>query len=230
MPQIISILLIIASTFLLPSISQAIIRLDSSFSVTDTDYINYGNTFATVGRVTGGLAGSGTLIASNWVLTAGHLGTNTNNVNFSGVNYSVAETIRHPGYDGSTLSNDIMLVRLNSNIAGISPSSYVSQNNNSYMGNQIDFVGYGQSGTGDSTSRTSQGTKRGGTNVADATNGTSHFVFDFDNNTPVNNTIFTVGIVPSSQVPTSLEGQVASGDSGGPALYKGTIVGIASAE
>lgn len=70
---------------------------------------------------------TGTLIAPNVVLTAGHcekLHTRVfvgNNVDKKGRTYRVARHERHPKWDSSTLKNDVMLLVLSKPVTGVKP-------------------------------------------------------------------------------------------------------------
>ncbi len=87
-------------------------------SVPEASYINFSNQsqFDAIGTFSPGA--SGTLIAPNWVLTAGHLGVNVNNfrVRGTGQSYAVAEVVQHPTFivnnQNINLGYDIQLVRL----------------------------------------------------------------------------------------------------------------------
>ena len=73
----------------------------------------------------GGFRGSGTLIASDWVLTAGHLVDDASSVTFTvgGAVYTGAEWLSHPLWTGDLLAGyDVGLVRLCEPVAGVSPA------------------------------------------------------------------------------------------------------------
>lgn len=73
---------------------------------------------------------TGTLIAPNVVLTAGHcfegcasrifVGSNTGNTS-AGTIYDVKEAIRHPDFDEDTLANDLTLLVLEEKVTGVTP-------------------------------------------------------------------------------------------------------------
>ncbi len=239
---------LLACLVILPFCASGIVRLDSSFDVDDADYINFGNQFEAVGQVSGGALGSGVLVAPTYVLTARHLNLNSDTFTINGQDYTVAEIIQPGGYNSTTRANDIMLLRLNQAVAGVTPMSIISQGDTSYIGQEVIFAGTGQTGTGITGDGGAYGTRRAGTNVADvlSSNPTvqtfisnyneTSFLADFDNNTSGENTLNNAPFLfGSSQVPTSLEGSVGQGDSGGAAIYEispgnYTIVGIGSTE
>jgi len=190
--------------------------------VSDTLYTNYGKRFAAVGKV--GTA-SGTLIAPNWVVTAGHVGIA--NFTIGGTTYAAAEMIKHPQFlaNGSDVGYgyDIAVIRLSTPVAGIAPMPiYIG---NSELGALLSITGYGETGVGSTGQSSNPGTLRGGTNVADAIlsfeNGPggqlgaqdSVIVSDFDPlaSRDPSGSFNTLG----SRDATELEYHVAIGDSGG---------------
>jgi len=115
-----------------------------------------------------GLA-SGSLITSDWVLTAGHVVEDVNpaamTFTVGGQVYNVAEYIAYPGYTGdSSAGNDLALVRLTAPVTNVTPAVLYTQTD------EVDrvtvVVGFGETGTGltgniDGTA----GTKRAGENL-----------------------------------------------------------------
>jgi hypothetical protein len=188
--------------------------------------------FASVGRFlipTGGggaILGSGTLIRSDWVLTAAHVVSNSSGVAFDPSNvrftlgstdYFGAEVILHPNYVNFNASVfdgwDIALVRLQTAVTGVAAARI-----NSTFGNEIGrvgtYVGFGTTGTGLTGNNIAGGTKRAGDNVID-TAGTffsnlSDKVLLTDFDSPTSN-LSTFG----SSTPLNLEYMIAPGDSGG---------------
>ncbi len=207
----------------------AIVELDNSLGVTDADYQNLAAQYPSVGKFAGNFPQSGVLIGSDWVLTAAHVAATLTNGSstfvIGGINYTVTQMIINPGYNGTTLANDVALIKLSGNVTNVTPA--ILYNGTSELGVQGTWVGFGETGTGISGANgTGRGTARGATNFIDGfydypTGGTSltngnGLLADFDDGTLGNNTLANlVPPVPSSPTPTTYEGSLAAGDSGG---------------
>lgn len=175
-----------------------------------------------VGKVSGsGFTGSGVMLSDRWVLTAGHVSQSKANggiFNIGGVNYTIDNTILHPGYStaGPSISNDIGLLYLSAPVAGYSGAEMFRFGPPaSILGREATYVGYGFTGTGQ-TGAQSQSTieLRAFTNLIEFYGDqygltTTSFVSDFDNPTGTSNR------QDSNPNATRLEGAVAPGDSGG---------------
>jgi hypothetical protein len=192
--------------------------------------------FGAVGRYTdGGWAGSFTVIADHWALTAAHVvdtdanGQSNEIVPGQSTTYASlrigSETRRgvdailplgigsYPGWTGNINDGfDIALVRLDAPFTGITPASLYTSFQE--LGKTITSVGYGQTGTGKTGATGFTGTKRAGENVVDRyvtfANGATALRWDFDEPAPrtsPNNS--------GSSVPLDLEYMIGPGDSGG---------------
>lgn len=132
--------------------------------ISDSLYTNYGSRFASVGKI--GTA-SGTLIAPNWVVTAGHVAIG--NFTIGGNTYAAAEMIKHPQFlaNGSNVGYgyDIAVMRLSTPVVGIAPSPFYIGNGE--LGAMLSITGYGETGVGSTGQSSNPGTLRGGTNIAD---------------------------------------------------------------
>ena len=177
--------------------------------------------FQSVGKVTStGLGlGSGTLIDSRWVLTAGHMLSFPNpsgvTFNINGVDYTAAEWIPHPLWNSDIGVNgfDIGLIRLNASVPGVTPASRYTGFEE--FGTTATIVGYGSTGTGlTGWQSNTYGTKRAGNNVIDVSGVSvlaheNYLVADFDRPNVPSESSF------GSSTPLGLEYSSAPGDSGG---------------
>lgn len=212
--------LLLAGLLLTPGIAVGGTRRDD---VPDSSYTSLGvqTEFQSVGEVTAtGLGtGSGTLIGSRWVLTAGNVVSfpNPSAVTFhiNGVDYTAATWLRHSSWNDDTANNgfDIGLIRLDTPVADITPAMRYSGSNE--LGATATIVGYGDTGTGLTGELAGTfGTKRAGTNVLDVLGGSAgghnnYLIADFDSPHSVLESSF------GSSTPLSLEYSSASGDHGG---------------
>ncbi|HSI10747.1 MAG TPA: trypsin-like serine protease [Chthoniobacter sp.] len=170
----------------------------------------------------------GTLVADpygldQFVITSAHLveqgrivpGTTTFTV--GGNSYGIASVVISPGYNGTTLMNDLAIVRLTTSVTNVTPVPYYT--GSAEAGKTITMIGYGYTGTGSTGEQIGTGgTRRGANNVIDAINASTlgslpstSYAFDFDQPPSTPGTSFNIG----SSVPLTLEGMIASGDSGG---------------
>lgn len=172
--------------------------------------------------------GEGTLIAPQWVLTAGHVGELYENetdqkkltISCLGQNYLIDKVFVHKEYNGEgrgNLENDIALVKLKTPVQNVIPAKLYSARDE--KGKQITLVGSGYTGTGLTGPQKEKWDRitRAVTNKIDGTEG-RYIFFRFD--------------APHSKNATELEGISGPGDSGGPAFVKVNkeivIVGISS--
>ena len=130
----------------LTSVANAVVGLDS---VDEQEYIDLGDQFGAVGRITGeqsyghrgwrtpsvsSISGSGTLIAPDVVLIAAHLISNTSSLEFTlgDTTYEVTEWTTFPQWYGGNkpgrygnygkYGSDAALIRLNEEVTGIDPA------------------------------------------------------------------------------------------------------------
>ena len=171
--------------------------------------------YASVGKILGttssySYAGSGTLIAPNWVLTAGHIVDSAKSLSFivNGQTYIADRWVAHPLWNGNLSTGyDIALIHLNTAVTGITPAARYT--GSSERGATATIVGYGTTGTGLTGGTTYDAKKRAAQNVIDSISNSRVLMMDFDN--PTNRRDSYSG----SSTPVNLEGLIAPGDSGG---------------
>jgi hypothetical protein len=171
-----------------------------------------------VGKVNGsGFNGSGVLISDRWVLTAGHVADFKTGGTFSvgGVSRTIQSVISHPQHSALSTTYDVGLLELASPIVEIASATMLRlMDPMSLLGREAVWVGHGLTGTG-LTGAQSTFEFRAFTNIIEGFTpafglpGPS-FYSDFDNADGSGNSLTS-----SSPVPTRLEGNVTSGDSGG---------------
>ena len=217
---------VVMSVLLAASAAGAmVIRDDRS----DTDYLNLGSNYSSVGHISlhssdgNDYLASGTLIDSHWVLTAGHVVDGATSLwwnpdpqgqAFQG--YQASQWYAFPKWNGNVSSGyDLGLMYFTTDLAaqaGIDPSLLYTGSNE--VGQVGTMVGYGTTGTGLTGYTTYDYQKRGGQNMIDAvlnTPGKDNRVLlsDFDN--PHNAADSSWG----SSSPLDLEALISPGDSGG---------------
>ncbi len=159
--------------------------------------------------------GSGVLIDSKWVLTAGHIVYDAVSLDFhiGGQTYAASRMIAYPSYNGSDLSYDIGLVELGGPVTGVAAAvRYTGKNE---LGAAGTFVGYGTTGDGQTGGTTFDGQKRAGQNSIDVafvdTGGRKNWrVFGVDFDSPDGDASLW-----GSSDPLALEYLINFGDSGG---------------
>lgn len=159
---------------------------------------------------------SGTLIAPDWVLTAGHVVADATSLTFSigGSIHAASKWLAHPKWRGDLLGGyDIGLVKLGTPVAdAIAPAILYAGSDE--LGAVGTAVGFGMTGTGETGAVIFDGQKRAGQNVIDALYGnnprkTRLLLSDFDNPDDPADNVF------GSELPLDLEYLIAPGDSGG---------------
>ncbi|MCE9547664.1 MAG: trypsin-like serine protease [Planctomycetia bacterium] len=214
------------------------IRADRS----DSLYRNLATGYPAVGDVLftesgAGYRGSGTLVAPNWVLTAGHIvdgGSSVSSMTFSlgGITYTANQWIANPNWTGNLATGyDIGLFHLTTPVTSIAPATrYTGTAEKGKVGT---FVGFGTTGTGlTGYQNGTSGTKRAGNNTIDVFGSAVGYsdqilLADFDdpNNKDHKNAF-------GSTSPLDLEYSIAPGDSGGGVFVNfgsgPTLVGVNS--
>lgn len=150
--------------------------------------------------------GMGTVIASEWALTAAHVAeslvdTDGHEVIIDGQPRRIERVVLHPSWNGGSPRYDAALLHFSPPVSASLPIAPYREADE--MGQTVVFVGTGDFGTGLTGGVTRDETWRAATNrVADVSE--RHVVFVFD--------------PPDSDDVTDLEGISGPGDSGGPAL------------
>ena len=163
---------LLASVCSLRPVAAGTIRHDRA----DSNYTSLAASYPAVGALTWpGYICSATLIAENWILTAGHCldatGLSASDWSFNltdsgGGTHVGAERFIYSGWGGDLEDGtDIALLRLATNETTVAPAAI--NTNTSEVGRTAAHVGYGVTGTGLTGYVDPAGTKRAGNNVVD---------------------------------------------------------------
>jgi hypothetical protein len=177
-----------------------------------------------------GFSASGTLIGSDWVLTAAHVmeGTSTGQFAVGGQTYNVSKWVTHPKWDGELRRGyDLALVKLDRDVSGVAPASLYTGKRE--LGAVATFVGFGRTGSGVSGANTYDALKRAGQNTIDGSIGKEQWPLNptFQSKLPKNARTFLVDFdnphnaadsVVGDAAPVDLEYLISLGDSGGGAF------------
>jgi len=188
-------------------------------------YLDFGAlpAFDSVGLITSrAFAGSGVLIADQWVLTAAHMVDRGNPKHYTftigGETYSGLQRIAHDNWNGSLLAGwDIGLLQLDRPVTNITAATRYTGFDD--IGMTAAFVGYGRTGTGETGALSGTfGTKRAAENVLDKDGtflGGSQRISlaDFDSPTTAQSTQATAMDQDTSASPTSTSGSTRSSTS-----------------
>ena len=195
--------LALVSLFAFIDPAQAIVR---RHDVADQHYLLGAEAYPACVDVIEAGDGIGTLIAPRWLLTAAHVAEvlvqrGQNTLPGPAGPLAIARIVLHPQYSDDT--DDMALIELAEPMVGVTPIALYAGDDE--VGQEVVFVGRGDTGTGLTGETRSDRRLRTATNLivsADA----HWIVFDFDR--------------PGGPGVTDLEGISGSGDSGGPAFIR----------
>jgi hypothetical protein len=180
----------------------------------DTRYLEAGAKYPAV--VALGRRGDATLVAPQWLLTAGHVANSIRpglQLHIAGGTYDVSSVIVHPEWR-ELGPHDVGLVRLSRPVASVRPLGVYR--GRLERGLVATIVGHGATGRGDSRERADDGRARAATSRVDSTTA-DWLYFSFD----------------APPAGTDLEGAPGPGDSGGPAVIRvggqALVAGVSSA-
>lgn len=186
----------------------------------DQDTLTLATHYPSVGRLDGASAtdawfGSGTLVASEWVLTAAHMTDGATDLQFTinGQTYTADRWKNYPKWNGDVAKGyDIALVHLSTSVTGVTPAVRFGKSNITGMVGTA--VGYGDYGTGSTGTVGNDGALRATTNILEKSSlpgfSKSRLVLeDFDS--PITPTASQLG----GFIALPMEGIITPGDSGG---------------
>lgn len=188
--------------------------------VPDQSYLDLANLYPSVGQFegTGGgeeWYGSGTLIASSWVLTAAHVVSGASSMTFiiNGTEYTGNYWTSYPKWNGDLSKGyDAALVHLSAPVVGVTPAVRYRKSN--IVGKVATAVGFGMTGDGDVGVTDFDMLKRATQNIVekpvDPTVAKKR-IFEEDFDDPQDPIVSQLG----SAYALSMEGLIARGDSGG---------------